>query len=64
MPYSPDVSLIDEVALAPLVPDLARVEERLAGAVEAADPLLDEVAGHLLKAGGKRLRPALTLGSA
>ena len=64
MPYAPGVSLIDDVALEPLVPDLGRVEERLAGAVEAADPLLDEVAGHLLKAGGKRLRPALTLGSA
>ncbi|MFM7224190.1 MAG: polyprenyl synthetase family protein [Actinomycetota bacterium] len=55
------MSLIDDVAIAPLVPDLARVEARLAGAVEAADPLLDEVAGHLLKAGGKRLRPALAL---
>ena len=64
MSYSRPVSLIDDVAIAPLVADLARVEERLAGAVEAADPLLDEVAGHLLKAGGKRLRPALALGAA
>ena len=64
MSYAPPVSLIDDVAIGPLVPDLARVEQRLAAAVEAADPLLDDVAGHLLKAGGKRLRPALTLGAA
>jgi heptaprenyl diphosphate synthase len=55
------VSLIDDVGLAPLPPDLERVEQRLAAAVAVEDRFLTEVAGHLLGAGGKRLRPALTL---
>ena len=53
--------LLDEVGLAPLVPDLERVEARLGDAVSANDRLLGEAAGHLLAAGGKRLRPTLTL---
>jgi heptaprenyl diphosphate synthase len=55
------VTLIDEVGLAPLAGDLARVEERLSNAVLAEDRFLGEVAGHLLSAGGKRLRPTLVL---
>jgi heptaprenyl diphosphate synthase len=58
------VSLIDDVGLPPLAGDLVRVEERLRAAVVASDPLLGEVAGHILSAGGKRLRPALALGAA
>ncbi len=54
-------SLVDGVGLAPLAGDLARVEDRLRGAVHADDRFLSEVAGHLLGAGGKRLRPTLTL---
>jgi heptaprenyl diphosphate synthase len=54
-------SLVDEVALTPLAGDLVRVEQRLRHAVEADDRLLGDVAGHLLAAGGKRLRPMLTL---
>jgi heptaprenyl diphosphate synthase len=36
-----------------------RVEKRLAGAVESDDPTLTEMASHLVRAGGKRLRPIL-----
>jgi len=53
--------LVDEVALPSLVGDLVRVEERLQGAVAQDDRFLGDVAGHLLAAGGKRLRPMLTL---
>jgi heptaprenyl diphosphate synthase len=55
------MSLIDDVAIAPLAGDLVRVEERLVGAVRADDRFLGDVAGHLLAAGGKRLRPTLAL---
>ena len=55
------MTLVDDVGLAPLAGDLDRVEARLADAVRADDRFLGEVAGHLLGAGGKRLRPTLTL---
>ena len=55
------MSLIDDIGLAPLPADLVRVEDRLNGAVRAEDPFLGDVAGHLLAAGGKRLRPTLSL---
>jgi heptaprenyl diphosphate synthase len=38
----------------------ARLEASLRGAVTGDDPFLNEVATHLIVAGGKRLRPALT----
>jgi heptaprenyl diphosphate synthase len=41
--------------------DLDRVEAGLRDAVGSEDELLTEMAGHLLAAGGKRLRPALAL---
>lgn len=44
--------------------DLTAVEERLGQALSPDDPFLAQVAGHLAKAGGKRLRPALALASA
>ena len=56
--------LLDEVGLAPLAGDLERIEVRLRDAVSADDRFLGEAAGHLLKAGGKRLRPALALSAA
>jgi heptaprenyl diphosphate synthase len=56
--------LLDEVGLAPLARDLDRVEARLRDAVSADDRFLGEAAGHLLTAGGKRLRPTLCLGAA
>jgi len=43
---------------------LERVEEQLDRAVRQADHLADEVSHHLVRAGGKRVRPLLTLLSA
>ena len=40
---------------------LGRVEEALAEAVATADPFVQEAAGYLVTAGGKRLRPTLAL---
>jgi heptaprenyl diphosphate synthase len=37
-----------------------RVEKRLLAAVESDDPAMAEMASHLVRAGGKRLRPVLT----
>lgn len=46
----------------PLLPgDLGRVEDALAGAVRHPDRFLGDVASHLVRAGGKRIRPTLTL---
>ncbi len=44
--------------------DMERVEAALRASVRSSDPFLSDVAGHLVSAGGKRLRPALTLCSA
>jgi heptaprenyl diphosphate synthase len=45
-----------------LVEDLLRVEELLLATASASDyPLVQEASTHLIKAGGKRLRPALVL---
>ncbi len=44
--------------------DLDRLETSLRRVVVQGDPFLDEVATHLVDAGGKRLRPSLTLLSA
>lgn len=41
--------------------DMQRVEEELSRVVQAENPLLSETSGHLLQAGGKRLRPAFVL---
>ncbi|MFI5046783.1 MAG: polyprenyl synthetase family protein [Acidimicrobiia bacterium] len=49
------------VDLEPLTGDLARVETGLRDAVATSDPFLRDVAGHLIAAGGKRVRPTLTL---
>ena len=40
--------------------DLARLELCLRDSVTGDDPFLNEVASHLIDAGGKRLRPSLT----
>jgi heptaprenyl diphosphate synthase len=52
------------LALPVLRVDLGRVEDILLESVEAEDPFLTEVASHLIRAGGKRIRPALALASA
>ena len=41
--------------------DLARVEEALRAAVRTEDDYLTELAGHLIVAGGKRLRPVVAM---
>jgi heptaprenyl diphosphate synthase len=43
---------------------LARVDDELRRAIASPEPLLTEVAAHLVDAGGKRLRPALVLAAA
>ena len=52
------------LTLKPLAGDLARVEKALETAVHHEDRFLREVAGHLSGAGGKRVRPTLTLSAA
>lgn len=54
----------DPFALPVQQEELLRLEECLRAVVRQEDPFIDEVAGHLVNAGGKRLRPALTLASA
>jgi len=44
--------------------DIARLEACLRDSVLGEDPFLNEVASHLIEAGGKRLRPSLTLTAA
>lgn len=44
--------------------ELLRLEECLRAMVRQGDPFLDEVASHLVNAGGKRLRPALAMTAA
>jgi heptaprenyl diphosphate synthase len=44
--------------------DIARLEVCLRQSVLGDDPFLNEVASHLIEAGGKRLRPALALTAA
>lgn len=41
--------------------DLVQVERAIEAALDTNDPLVGEVSTHLLKAGGKRIRPALVL---
>ncbi len=53
--------LVDDLGLLALPDDLRRVEEALQAAVRVDDRFLGDVASHLLGAGGKRLRPTLTL---
>jgi heptaprenyl diphosphate synthase len=52
---------LSTLELAPLATDMDRVEGELRGSVDSEDRFLGEVAQHLVSAGGKRLRPALTL---
>lgn len=53
--------LVDDLGLLALPGDLSRVETALQSAVRVEDRFLGDVASHLLGAGGKRLRPTLTL---
>ena len=47
-----------------MLTDLARVDDELRKAVESDDAMLTEIAGHLIKAGGKRIRPGFTIAAA
>ena len=51
-------------ALPGITPDLARVEARLLQEVDSDLAFITEVASHLITAGGKRIRPSLTLACA
>ncbi len=53
--------MVPLLSLPHLEADLARVETALRQVVRAGDPFLTQVAGHLIPAGGKRIRPALAL---
>ena len=44
--------------------DMARVNQQIIDNMESKVPLIPQLAGHLIAAGGKRLRPLLTLASA
>ncbi|MDR1294007.1 MAG: polyprenyl synthetase family protein [Bifidobacteriaceae bacterium] len=44
-----------------LVDGVAEVERRLAATTDDADPMIAKACAHLLRAGGKRLRPTLVL---
>jgi heptaprenyl diphosphate synthase len=44
--------------------DLGRIEVALVRSVQTSDPYLNEIASHLISAGGKLLRPVLTLAAA
>jgi geranylgeranyl pyrophosphate synthase len=54
-------NVLDDLDVPWLTDGLARTEARLREAVTAEDPYLTEIAGHLIGAGGKRLRPVLTM---
>lgn len=58
------VNVAELLNLPRLEEDLAALEVALQDSVRTNDPFLTDVAGHLIGAGGKRLRPALTLASA
>jgi heptaprenyl diphosphate synthase len=55
------MSPLDALGLPGLDPFEVVGEAGLRSSVAHADPFLGEVAGHLVSAGGKRLRPALTI---
>jgi len=55
------MNIAELLELPRLEEELSRVENRLRSSVSSEDPFLTEVARHLVDAGGKRLRPALTL---
>ena len=58
------VNIAELLNLPRLADDLDGLEDALHRSVVADDPFLSQVAGHLITAGGKRLRPALALTSA
>ncbi len=61
---SSPVNVGELLRLPRLEEDLGRVEADLLASVASEDPFLTEVASHLIRAGGKRIRPTLTLAAA
>ena len=55
------LSSADPALLAAVSDGLERVEDRLREVVRSSHPMLSEAASHLVQAGGKRVRPLLTL---
>ncbi|WP_334169040.1 polyprenyl synthetase family protein [Timonella senegalensis] len=53
--------LADEQLAQDLIREMTQVEDDLRAAVANADSLVDDASRHLVSAGGKRLRPLLTL---
>lgn len=58
------MNVVEALRLPGIEASLERVEDALRDATGGEDPFLSEVAGHLVRAGGKRLRPALVVASA
>lgn len=58
------MNVVEALSLPGIEVSLSRVEEALRDATAGEDPFLSEVAGHLVRAGGKRLRPALVVAAA
>ncbi len=58
------VNIAQLLNLPALEGELASFEDALRTSVVTTDPFLTDVAGHLIQAGGKRLRPALVMASA
>jgi heptaprenyl diphosphate synthase len=56
-----DLRIVDDALDAAIRDGLAAVEEQLASAVHQRDRLADDASRHLVQAGGKRVRPMLTL---
>jgi geranylgeranyl pyrophosphate synthase len=46
---------------APIKDDLRQVEEEIYRSVQSREPLLTEIAMHVVKAGGKRMRPGISV---
>jgi len=56
-----DLRIVDDALDTAVRDGLAAVERRLAEAVQQRDRLADDASRHLVQAGGKRVRPMLTL---
>jgi len=58
------VNAVEVPGLPNLELELKRIEPELLEAVRSGDPFLDQAATHLIRSGGKRLRPLLALAAA
>jgi heptaprenyl diphosphate synthase len=58
------MNVVEALRLPGMERALSRIEQALTAATAGQDPFLSDVAGHLVRAGGKRLRPALVAAAA